>query len=232
MLLWKANVTGRILEVCQPVDVHLVPSGEVIKVVGIEIAEGGHTQKLVTDRGRSYFPSEVLLRFQGDVASGGTPIWSPIAGRDANVTSAMLTYARALPNGLLARPNYNILPWPLQDLHNTQWRNLLTLELVRVELKSDGFNQLNLHNASQFYYPNPLGFWMYRKKFYVENLFRVDQLTPKWQLDWAVYCAELAELSNDLVAKATEIALARQLAKEHNLPLPEQYQVPGQIEMF
>jgi hypothetical protein len=189
---------------------------------------------LITKQG-SFYLAEALLRFKGEVASGGTPIRSPLAGPNANVTSAMIQHVQTLPNGLLNWPNYGILPWPFEDLDGSEWFNLWTLWRLRASLGTDGYKQPNLLRSDLLPngYPHiPLGFWT-AGKFFVENFFRVDQLSPQWQLDWSLYLlrrnADPTRNIKHNFNELAELARARQLAKEHSLPLPPDYQVAEQV---
>jgi hypothetical protein len=143
---------------------------------------------------------------------------------------------RDSPEIYTARDKYPALPWKMNELAPSQWRNIFTGGLFQVtELKS-----VRRHHV----YPEPidatrpigaLGLW-WNARFVIEDWARVDQLPLAVQMKW--YAFELTyhrrrwselqvsrhadRFDHDaarLALRSAELA-ARQFAEQHALPPP------------
>ena len=80
---------------------------------------------------------------------------------------------------------YILLPWALENLPDTTWRNVWTHDSYTVhKVQKNNWGELGPDpgdNAGMF----PIGLWR-EDRFCIEHWIRVDHLSPDAQIDWAV----------------------------------------------
>ena len=165
-----------------------------------------------------------------------TPIYSPHPAEslDPQAVIQAAGYQQTGPQG----ENYPLLPWPLEALPGTIWRNLWTgtpVRIASISTDQDG-NQVAItedeaeaEDEVDAYHPR-IGSWQ-GDRFCIAGWVRVDHLPPATRLAWQ--CVEIAYLHEQMyeghtprwqkqVQEEWAIAIkqARHLAAEHSLPIP------------
>ncbi len=165
-----------------------------------------------------------------------TPIYSPHPAESLDPQAVFLASDHQQTG--LQSDDYPLLPWPLEALPGTTWRNLWTGTPVRIaSISTDqGGNQIPITEDEAEAedevdaYHSRIGSWQ-GARFCIVGWVRVDHLPPAARLAWQ--CVEIAYLQEQIheghapgwqkrVQEEWAIAIkqARHLAAEYNLPIP------------
>lgn len=99
--------------------------------------------------------------------------------------ASFLDMVRESRSAQVAYEDYPALPWPLEELAGTQWRNVTTATLRRVEgLLPNRWGQPVAFDPAMVSDWDGIGFWWGDKRYCISNYVRVDHLAPEIQLDW------------------------------------------------
>ena len=149
-----------------------------------------------------------------------------------------LEQAAAIPGPtsrtLNMRDDYPALPWTMEELVGSDWRNVYTGGRERVlRIGHDRWKRPCLVTDFHDYEPEQevvlsLGLWWTDERYVIENEIRVDTLPPETEMEYAL--RQLARLAGNLehnkmawfreeVDAAEEYV--RSFAQKHNLPAPD-----------
>ena len=97
-------------------------------------------------------------------------------------------------NGSRLKGDYKLLPWSMEELPGTTWRNAHTFVSTTIEqLKTDRFGKIGPDPDEHSNILFSIGLWR-GKQFCIEHWVRVDHLPPLVQQKWAIervrYCRE------------------------------------------
>jgi hypothetical protein len=147
---------------------------------------------------------------------------------------AEATDPEGITRGKDDRDTYPPLPWPLEALPGTIWRNVSTGRPLRIDsIKIDRWGQRMPVAADEANdgYPG-LGLWHDQERFCIEHWVRVDHLPASAQLAWYQFEVrfrrqelgriEWMPVTRRLMEEELAIAIRqmREFALQHNLPLP------------
>ena len=169
-------------------------------------------------------------------------VYSPfLAEEDRTPEQAEASYDQCHAANRWDRDNYLALPWAMQDLVGTIWRNVHAGSLKMINaLQMDQWGQPQLPTVSEYstgYLTWTLGLWLY-DRYIVDDCMRVDHLSLEEQLVWFGFrVGHLREIvawqrrqSND----SPRITQWPTRVKEKDLPFEEQelFYAEQQMQVF